>query len=235
MDLFTRKLRKKLKKYPVLYMHDGQNVFDEYTSGFGEWGVDECLDSLINSGTAPCIVVAIDNGSKRLNEYNPFDNTQFGKGEGDDYVAFLVKTLKPYIDKNYRTLAGKENTIIAGSSMGGLISYYAALTHPEVFGKAGIFSPAFWIAPQLTELTDSLSSKLNGKFYFTIGSNEGQQYVFDMENIAEKLASNSNTMIYSKVAVNENHNEKNWRNQFAEFYKWIMADGYNYVIKIEED
>ncbi|MBK7307364.1 MAG: alpha/beta hydrolase [Chitinophagaceae bacterium] len=150
---------KNKKKYPVMYMHDGQNIFDEYTAGFGEWGVDECLDSLINAGKQACIVVGIDNGPKRLNEYNPFAFRNFGEAEGDRYLDFIVQTLKPFIDKKYRTLSSKENTIIAGSSMGGLLSYYAMIKQPQVFGKAGIFSPAFWTAPAINSLTDSLAAK----------------------------------------------------------------------------
>jgi predicted alpha/beta superfamily hydrolase len=223
------------KKYPALYLQDGQNVFDKATSFIDEWGVDECLDTLIEKGIAPSIVVAIDNGSQyRMTEYNPYDNEQFGNGEGDKYVDFLVNTLKPFIDKNYRTLPSYQSTAIAGSSMGGLISYYAAIKHPNVFGKVGVFSPAFWVVPQLQNFNDSLSAKITSKFFFSMGSLEGQKYIDDMQNMADKLGANSNTMIYSIVAEGENHNEKNWRNQFAEFYKWIMADGYNYVIKVEE-
>ncbi len=224
------------KKYPVLYLQDGQNVFDKTTSYIDEWGVDECLDTLIEKGITPSIVVAIDNGSRyRMTEYNPYTNDQFSDAEGDKYVDFLVNTLKPFIDKNYRTLPSKENTAIAGSSMGGLISYYAALKYSNIFGKAGIFSPSFWIAPQLKNFTDSLSTKVNSKFFFSIGDSEGQNYIDDMQNMAEQLGTKSNTMIYTLVAKEQNHNEKNWRSLFAEFYKWIMADGYNYIIKGEEE
>ena len=127
--------------YPVLYMHDGQNLFDNATSYSGEWGIDEYLDSIFTLGKKEVIVVGIDNGlSKRMNEYNPYSFRQYGKGEGDEYVDFLVKNLKPFIDKHYRTLPGKKDTYIAGSSMGGLISLYAVLKYPAVFGGAGIFS-----------------------------------------------------------------------------------------------
>ena len=91
------------KKYPVLYMHDGQNIFDEAASGFGEWGVDEAMDTLGNH-YGEMIVVGIDHaGVKRINEYSPYDMERYGKGEGDLYVDFLAKTLKPFIDKHYRT------------------------------------------------------------------------------------------------------------------------------------
>jgi predicted alpha/beta superfamily hydrolase len=223
------------KKYQVLYLQDGQNVFDKATSFIDEWGVDECLDTLIEKGVAPSIVIAVDNGSNfRMTEYNPYPHQQFGNGEGDKYVDFLVNTLKPFVDKHYRTLNSSENTAIAGSSMGGLISYYAAIKYPNVFGKAGIFSPSFWIAPQLYNYTDSMSTKITSKFFFSMGSLEGQEYIDDMQKMAEQLGANSKTLIYAIVAEGENHNEKNWRNQFAEFYKWIMADGYNNVIKIED-
>ena len=118
--------------------------------------------------------------------------------------------------------------------MGGLISYYAALKYPDVFGKAGVFSPAFWTAPQIKSLTDSVAKKINAKFFFYMGENEGGTYVEDMKDVAERLGSNSNTMIYSVIDAEGNHNEKAWRKWFAEFYKWIMADGFNYVIKLEE-
>ena len=222
------------KHYPVLYMQDGQNLFDAFTSGYGEWGIDELLDSMQQQSNNACIVVGIDNGPKRLNEYNPYDNEKFGKGEGKEYVDFLVKTLKPFIDRKYRTKASKENTLIGGSSMGGLISYYAALTQPEVFGKAGIFSPSFWIAPQILALTDSLSKKLNGKLFFYIGEMEGKQYEQDMINVIDKLGSNSSTIIYSVVDPYGNHNEQAWKKWFPEFYKWMMADWKNYIIRQDD-
>jgi predicted alpha/beta superfamily hydrolase len=219
------------KQYPVLYMHDGQNLFDEFTAGFDEWGVDECLDSLIGAGKPACIVVGIDNGPKRLNEYNPFAFREFGEGEGDRYLAFISQTLKPFIDKKYRTLSSKENTIIAGSSMGGLISYYAMIKQPEVFGKAGIFSPAFWTAPAIVSLTDSLASKVNGKFFFYMGGKEGEASINNMTTIQDLLGEKSTAMIYSVIDDEGMHNEKAWHKWFVEFYKWMMAEGFNNVVK----
>ncbi|MFM6924252.1 MAG: alpha/beta hydrolase [Ferruginibacter sp.] len=222
------------KHYPVLYMQDGQNLFDAATSAFGEWGVDECLDTLIRSGKQASIVVGIDNGPQRLNEYNPYEFQNFGKGEADQYLAFLTETLKPFIDKQYRTLPGKENTLIAGSSSGALLAYYAMLKQPGIFGKAGIFSPAFWTAPGISSLTDSLSAKNNGKFFFYIGEHEGASFVNDMQKIQEALGERSAAQIYAVIDAKEKHNEKAWRKWFPEFYCWIMADGFNYVIKTGE-
>lgn len=222
-------------RYPVMYMHDGQNVFDEYFAPFGEWGVDECLDSLINNGKPGCIVVAVENGQMdRMSEYNPYeftwkrgdDSTTFPP-KADEYLTDIIKTLKPFIDKKYRTLSSKENTIITGSSMGGLISYYAAIKYPDVFGKAGIFSPAFWTASGIDSLTDAGSDKLKGKYFFFMGGKEGGTYVDDMKRISGKVGKNSSAFVYTVIDPEAEHKEQYWRKWFAEFYKWIMADGYN--------
>lgn len=211
------------KRYSVLYMHDGQNVFDAATSYSGEWGVDEFLDSLKQS-CKKVIVVAIDNGlSKRMNEYNPWEFMNFGKGEGDAYVDFLIKTLKPYIDKNYRTLPGQSNTSIAGSSMGGLISLYAVLKYPKTFGSAGIFSPAFWTASGIdsTVLSDALG--LNTKLYFYAGGKEGESMVPDMLRIIKEIRSRGKTPIKQAIDPDAKHNENAWRKHFPEFYKWVFC------------
>ena len=225
------------KRYPVIYMQDGQNIFDEYTAAYGEWGVDESMDSLIAKGRPACIVVGIDNGGDtRMNEYNPYEftlkdsaNSKMFLPEGDQYLEFLSKTLKPYIDKHYRTLSSKENTIIAGSSMGGLISYYALLKYPEIFGNAGIFSPAFWTANGIDKLTDSLAGNLDAKLFFYIGDGEGKENVDRMNAIIEKIAKKSPAMVCSVIDPDGEHNEQAWRKWFVEFYKWITADGFNVI------
>lgn len=222
-------------RYPVLYMQDGQNVFDEYTAPFGEWGVDECLDSLIEKGKPGCIVVAIETGGMdRMSEYNPFEFTWKRDTtaitfppKADDYLTDIATILKPFIDKKYRTLASKENTIIAGSSMGGLLAFYAAVKYPDVFGKAGVFSPAFWTASGIDALTDSLVANLKGKYFFYMGGKEGEDDLLRMISIKENAGSNSTGMFYSVIDPEGEHKEKYWRKWFAEFYSWIMADGFN--------
>ena len=112
------------KRYPVLYMHDGQNLFDDATSFSGEWGVDESLNELHSQGDYGCIVVGIDNGGGlRIDELAPWLNTNYNEGgEGAQYMDFIVETLKPHVDANYRTFTGREFTAIMGSSLVGLIS-----------------------------------------------------------------------------------------------------------------
>lgn len=210
------------KRFPVLYMHDGQNLFNEATSGFGEWGVDECLDSLFKQGKKECIVIGIDNGPKRMNEYNPYEFKPYGNGEGEKYVDFLANTLKPYIDKNFRTLSTKENTFIAGSSMGGLISLYAVIKYPAVFGGAGIFSPAFWTAPKLEDELNKTEKKINSKLFFYAGGKESDRMIPDMQKIEADIKAISSSKIYERTDADAKHNEAAWRKYFPEFYNWML-------------
>ena len=215
------------KRYPVMYMHDGQNVFDDATSFAGEWGVDDYLDTI---KLKQSIIVAVDNGgNKRMNEYCPYDFTLNPKipkgnaGEGKQYAEFLAKTLKPFIDKNYRTLKDKKNTFIAGSSMGGLISLYAVLKYPKVFGGAGVFSPSVWICkPELLNLIKTTGKKVNSKIYFYCGKLEGPGMVPDMLLAFQELAAVSKSKMTTVIRDDGKHNEPAWRKEFPLFYEWIM-------------
>lgn len=207
-------------RYPVLYMHDGQNLFDDVTSYAGEWGVDEFLDS---TKMRSCIVVGIDNSSKRMNEYNPYNAERYGEGEGDAYVDFIAKTLKPFVDSNYRTLPAPRQTFIAGSSMGGLISFYALLKYPDVFGGAGVFSPSFWIAPSIEAQIKKTGMIPGSGIYFYAGESESATMVSDMERIDRLVRSGSNAHTVVVIKPDAKHNESAWRNAFPDFYKWMSG------------
>jgi predicted alpha/beta superfamily hydrolase len=218
------------KKYPVLYMHDGQNVFDDATSFSGEWGVDEAIDTL-GLKYRECIVVGIDNGGdKRLNEYCPYDfnlsgiaaNNKTNVGEGGKYVDFLVKTLKPFIDKKYRTLKDSKNTFTAGSSMGGLISMYAVLKYPKVFGGAGVFSPAFWVGPKIFDDIKTKGKKVNAKIYFYAGDEEGETMVPMTLRAFNEMHKVSKSKMCEVIRAGGKHNEPRWRIEFPLFYEWLM-------------
>lgn len=214
---------KSKKNYPVLYMHDGQNLFDNATSYAGEWGVDEYLDSIFKKGKKEVIVIGIDNGlSKRMNEYNPWKFQNYGKGEGNKYVDFLVKNLKPFVDQHYRTLKNKQNTFIAGSSMGGLISLYAVLKYPKVFGGAGIFSPAFWTASGMDSTVIADAKKMNSRLFFYAGGKEGDSMIPDMKRIEKEIKSRSSSPIKEIIDPNAQHNEAAWRKYFPDFYEWTV-------------
>lgn len=210
------------KKYPVIYMHDAQNLFDAKTSYVGEWNVDEKLDSL----NAQVIVVGIEHGGdKRIDELTPYKNAKYGGGKADAYLDFIVKTLKPEIDRRYRTKSNAKNTTIWGSSLGGLVSFYALLKYPETFGKAGVFSPAFWFNRQeIFELTEN-QKKLKSKIYFLCGDSEGDADMVADLNKMEQLIDSKRCackMLNKKTIVKgAKHNEKTWRDGFVKAYLWL--------------
>jgi len=214
------------RAYPVLYMQDAQNLFNEQVAPFGEWKVDETLDSLQKLGKE-CIVVAIDHGGdKRLSEYAPYDFTSNAvavKAEGKQYVDFLAQTLKPYIDSKYRTKKGPEYTYIAGSSMGGLISLYAVMQYPNIFGRAGIFSPSFWAAPSMYADAQKFTTTAAPRLYFYAGGKEGGTMVDDAKKMAAIFASKSNSYrVTTSIDPNGQHNETYWRREFPAFIAWLM-------------
>lgn len=217
------------KRYPVLYMHDGQNLFDAGTSAFGEWGVDETLNALFEEGDNGVIVVGIDNGGvHRLDEYSPWVNPDYGGGEGDAYLDFIVETLKPHIDGQYRTKPEARYTGIMGSSMGGLISFYAALRHPDVFSKAGVFSASFWFANSAYDYAAEAEIHPDTKLYMIAGALEGGGQV---DQVADMLAMR-NTLLYAGMNEDQlkvtshadgEHSEWYWRRSFGPAYEWLFA------------
>lgn len=215
------------KRYPVLYMHDAQNLFDNENSSFGEWQIDESLNRLFNQGDYGCIVVGIDNGgAKRLDEYSPWVNSEYGGGEGDEYMDFLVKNLKPNIDATYRTLPGRETTGLMGSSMGGLISMYGFADWQTTFSRAGVFSPAFWFAG--TGPVDDVKAhpkKGEARVYFLAGGQEPDYVEQDITNVGNAMLSVGFAQqdIYLKVAPDGQHSEWFWRREFPAAYQWLFA------------
>jgi predicted alpha/beta superfamily hydrolase len=159
-------------RYPVIYMHDGQNLFDERTSFAGAWHVGETMQQLSREGIEAIIVGIPNMGADRLAEYGPFRDRQQRGGQGELYLAFIVETLKPLIDHDFRTLPGRLNTGIAGSSMGGLISLYAFFRQPAVFGLAGILSPSLWFTRQaILDFVDG-APYWPGRIYLDAGTRE---------------------------------------------------------------
>jgi len=223
------------KRCPVIYMHDGQNLFDAATAYAGEWGVDETLDSLHAAGDRGAIVVGIDNGgTKRLDEYSPWRNPAHGGGEGAQYVAFIAATLKPYIDAHYRTLPDRLNTAIAGSSMGGLISLYAILKYPQVFGRAGVFSPSLWFSPEIFGLAKSVQPlRPDPRIYLVTGGLEiapGERAGGPGDDQARMLDAltavgfKTRTEVTASVPPDGRHAEWFWRREFPVAYLWLFAN-----------
>ncbi len=219
--------------YPVLYMHDGQNLFDALTAYAGEWKVDETLNAFSAQGKRVPLVVGIDNGPQRMAEYTPWTNPQYGGGEGEKYMQFIVETLKPYIDQHYRTLPDRENTGIMGSSLGGLISHYGALKYQETFSKAGLFSPSYWFNDSVWLFTHNEGKKQDMRFFQLCGTNESAGMVGEMQRMNDslvKLGFLQNT-IFNKIVTGGQHNEKLWSDAFGEAYLWLFD---NYITSVIE-
>lgn len=214
------------KKYEVFYLQDAQNLFDDATSYAGEWQVDETLNKIFEKTGKSVIIVGIDNGGeKRIEELSPYKNAKYGGGNGENYVKFIVETLKPYIDKNYRTKSCKKHTTIGGSSLGALISVYAAVKYPETFGKVLAFSSAFWFnAKELNEFISS--SKVNlkqQKYYFIQGKHEDEDMEEQTNRVIENLKSKNvkPKNIFLKIDEDGKHNEMYWRREFGGAVLWL--------------
>jgi predicted alpha/beta superfamily hydrolase len=162
------------RRYPVIYFHDGQNVFDARTSFAGEWHLDETAESLIKSGAIePVIIVAVGNTGNRMDEYTPVPDSTYGGGHAADYARFLVQELKPRIDATYRTDPAADRTGVAGSSLGGLVSMYFALTQSDTFRRIGVMSPSVWWANlDIVNEVTALSGKTPVRIWEDIGTAE---------------------------------------------------------------
>lgn len=212
------------KKYPVIYMQDGQCLFDAKTSTLNmEWGIDETLDALYTDGkTDGAIVVGVDSiAETRTDEYNPFfsmenkTRTAAIGGKGNKYAEFIVNTLKPYIDKNYKTLSDKANTAIVGSSYGAVISLYTAIEFNDKFGMVGALS--FYGELNATDMNNYLTNNLsaeklqNTKIYFYVGT---QDFAYNSTNNAYNTAKKNNLTNLLYEEDNGTHNENSWRPRF---------------------
>lgn len=215
------------RRYPVLYMHDGQNLFDRNTSFSGEWEVDESLNRLFNQGDPGVIVIGIDNGgATRIEEYTPWPNPDYGGGNGSLYADFIVKTLKPYIDEHYRTLPDQETTAIMGSSLGGLISLYTAIEHQDVFGKVGVFSPSLWFSPQAYTHISEQAKQYDIRFYLMAGEPESSTMGPDLIALYNNLlgAGFQPDELNFQLLADGEHSEWFWAREFAKAYTWLFAE-----------
>lgn len=213
------------KRFPVIYMHDGQNLFDDATSYIGEWGVDETLNALFEKTGKGFIVVGIANGGEaRIAEYTPWPHEKYGGGKGAIYIDFIIETLKPYIDSNYRTKPRAKDTGLIGSSLGGLISYYGGLKHPEVFGKIGALSTSFWFSDKVNEFTISHAGQKSLKLYLLVGGEEGEEMVEGMLNSEKLLLENGfkSKNLTKKLVTTGTHSESFWKGEFEGIITWLF-------------
>jgi alpha-glucosidase len=208
-------------------MHDGQNLFDIATAYNQEWSVDEILDTaFIQNDKNAFIIIGIDNGEReRINEYSPWINPEYGGGQGKAYVHFLVKELKPFIDKKFRTQPQAKYTAIMGSSMGGLISFYAGMEYPQVFGKVGIFSPSFWFSDEIISFIKqkNLKKSKSLEWYFLVGERESEGMVGDCKKIYQTLLKGGIPQKKLKMVTKKDgkHQEWFWYREFKPALEWL--------------
>ena len=212
------------KEYPVLYLHDGQNLFDE-ESPFGNWAIDQSLTRLASQGSGEVVVIAIDHGGEdRLNEYMPFNTRKYGKGQGKLYIKFLMETLKPYVDDKYRVMTDSEHTGIGGSSMGGLISLFAGLSFPQTFSRMMIFSPSLWLSPRIYQLAKKFNPVESSHLYLYAGGKESQAHLPNVMRFGADLLTNMGEGLRFKFSHNPDgiHHEEIWREEFPIALKWLF-------------
>lgn len=211
------------KKYPVIYMTDGQNIFDTSTAYSSEWRIDEIMDSLYQVHQWSCIIVGIDHAhSDRLAEYAPYKTIYHPKTWGKQFDQWLHNTLIPFIETHYRTSDSSSKNII-GSSMGGLIVTYILLNHPNEWQTIGILSPSYWISDMIFNLSEVTAECNKCTIYLYTGDNESDLQVPNTikmyQNLLEHLSGQEEVKL--EIAKGEGHNEKAWSNAFLSFIDMV--------------
>lgn len=212
------------RRYPVLYMHDGQNLFDAKTASYGtEWNIDEVADRLVRQGDMEeVIVVGIDNTTDRIAEYTPCCDPKHGGGKLNTYADFVAKTVKPWVDKQYRTKPGRQHTAVMGSSLGGLASIGIAQRYPQLFSMAGGVSSSFWWNNQ--EEVKHPPKKMPVRFYVDVGTvYDGQE---DSEAFRQALLKNGYREGRDLLFLTDEggrHNEQSWAGRVHVALAWFFG------------
>jgi predicted alpha/beta superfamily hydrolase len=217
-----------LRHFPVLYLHDGQNLFDGATSFIPgqDWHVGQTADRCIDLGTVePLIIVGMYNTKARIREYTPTHVPKLGGGRADRYAKFLMEEVKPFIDREYRTLSDPRQTGIGGSSLGGLVSLYLGLKHSNVFGKIAALSPSVWWNQQvILRFAQAATVEPRPRIWLDIGTREGPRIVQEVERFRDVLLGKGwqleRDLHYERVEGAE-HNEAAWAQRVAPFLQFL--------------
>ena len=219
-------------RYPVLYMQDGQNLFDAATSFAGEWRMDETSDALAREGVIrqPIIVGIYNSGAYRIDEYTPTrDAARRAGGKALLYGRMLVEELKPFIDATYRTLPDAADTGLGGSSLGGLVSLYLGLIHPSVFGKLAVLSPAVWWDNRfIVRRIRALRAKPSSKIWLSTGTAEGDGVVEAARRVKGALEAKGWTLGIDLDYIEVEgapHNEAAWAGLVGPMLRFLFPRG----------
>jgi predicted alpha/beta superfamily hydrolase len=212
------------ERYPVMYLQDAQNLFNEEAQ-YGNWEIDKKLAVMSEYKIGKIIIIAIEHAEKdRIKEYN-VGKTVLGKGQGKKYIRFVTETLKPFVDSNFRTKKEREFTGIGGSSMGGLVSIFSGLRNPEVYGKLMIFSPSLWVVPELKIDTD-LTATNDTKIYLYAGGDESTTMIEHVKKFKKNILESE--FVKDKMRINLSinregkHNETYWSDEFPKAIEWLF-------------
>jgi len=213
------------KRYPVLYLNDRQNLLGEGT-GYGSWRVEERMALLASRARHEVILVTVDHGEdERIRDYT-VDKTRAGLGRGRDYLRFIGDTLKPAIDERLRTLPDAEHTGIGGSSLGGLISVYAGIMHPHVFGRLLVFSPSLWISPKIYFDAIKFRAPVPTRAFIYGGEAESKYMVPNIERFKDALVKQQYgghpIEVYLSVFPDGTHDEVHWSREFPRAVEWLF-------------
>ncbi len=207
-------------RFPVLYMQDGQNLFDAETAAFGDWKIPATMQKMALKKQV--IIVGIDNGGDtRADEYAPFNRGNNG-GQAEAFGQFIVETVKPFIDREYRTYPQRETTGVGGSSLGGLFAFYAGLRFADVFGIVAVLSPAIWFNPKVLQLTQQTSTK--SRFYVVASKTEMRGMDETLQRVYFALKDNGWTDTQIQVVIKDRgrHSEQFWGREFRKVMEWCF-------------
>jgi predicted alpha/beta superfamily hydrolase len=217
------------RHFPVLYLHDGQNLFDGATSFIPgqDWHVGQTADACILAGQVePLVIVGMYNTKARIREYTPTQVPKLGGGRADRYAKFLIEEVKPFIEREYRTQGGRENIGIGGSSLGGLVSLYLGLRHADIFGKIAALSPSvWWNQLVIHRFAASIPAEPRPRIWLDIGTRESPRIVGQVEQFRDVLLRRGwqleRDLHYERVEGAE-HNEAAWAQRVGPFLRFLF-------------
>ena len=217
------------RRYPVMYMHDGQNLFDPETSFVRgrTWQVREHADRLLLQGKIePPIVVGIYNTPRRLEEYTHARDRRMGGGGASLYGRMLVQELKPFIDAEYRTRIGSADTALGGSSLGGLVTMYLGLEHAETFGKLAVMSPSvWWNHKSILGYVNEYDGPPWPRIWLDVGDGEGKRTHHDVELLYKRLLAigwKAEATIHFQMAIGGTHDETAWAARVGDMLRFLF-------------
>lgn len=217
--------------YPVLYLHDGQNLFDDVTSYVGAWHAENALNALAAEGHEAIAIGISHMGQDRVHEFSPFADAA-SKGFGDEYLQFVVETVKPLVDTSFPTCPDRDHTALIGSSMGGLISLYGFFEYGEVFSMCGALSPALWFGQRAIYEYMERAPRVKGRIYLDIGTSEGYKLpVWESARFVSEVRRARDVLIDKGYAdslryVEEEggrHHETDWGRRLPDALRFLLA------------